>query len=132
MEIISCLGWLILIGICVAFLCNIMPWWLVVLLTFGGMFIYYFFLHSDYYEAPKPIKNQEKVKKDIEESEKGKGEKNTATSNTDNGGNRINVNIGTETYYQKNDDFDYDRYIAAKREEQAAYDDFIASSDMDD
>ena len=96
------------------------------------MFIYYFFLHSDYYEALKPIKNQEKVKKDIDESEKGKGEKNTATSNTDNGGNRINVNIGTETYYQKNDDFDYDRYIAAKREEQAAYDDFISSSDMDD
>ena len=131
MEIISCLGWLILLGICVAFLCNIMPWWFV-LLIFVGMFIYFFFLHSDYYEAPKPIKNQEKVKKDIEESEKGKGEKNTATSNTDNGGNRINVNIGTETYYQKNDDFDYDRYIAAKREEQAAYDDFIASSDMDD
>ena len=136
MEIIACLGWLILLVIVFAFMCCLMPWWLVLLL-FVGIIAFNLFGSNDALfkiqsRPSKPMKNLERVKKEIEERKKAEGGKGTTTHNTNNRVSRTNANIGAGTYYQKNDDFDYDRYIAAQREEQAAYDDFIASLDMDD
>lgn len=131
---IACLGWGILLVIIIAIMCYLMPWWMVLLLVVG-IFIYNFFLRSDALfkiqsRPSRPMKNLERVKKEIEQQKKSKAKKNKTTCNTR--VNRTNANIVADTYYQKDNDFDYDRYIAAKREEQAAYDDYIASMDMDD
>lgn len=45
--------------------------------------------------------------------------------------NRLNILKIEKLRHQQDDNSDYARY-RAKREEQAAYDDFIASLDMDD
>lgn len=136
MEIIACLGWLILLVILVVFMCSLMPWWLV-LLVFGGAFIYniLFPFGSSFNTHRKPykrMKNLERVKKEIEERKKAEAKNGKKHKTNYTNINRTSANISAGTYYQKNDVFDYDRYIAAKREEQAAYDDFIASMDLDD
>ena len=121
---IACLGYGILLVIVFAFMCCLMPWWMV-LLIFVGIIAFNLFwgneaLFKIQSRPSRPNKKKAKVK-----NAKDKTRTNTTV-------NRTNANISAGTYYQKNDDFDYDRYIAAKREEQAAYDDFIASMDMDD
>ena len=121
---IACLGYGILLVIVFAFMCCLMPWWMV-LLIFVGIIAFNLFWGNDALfkiqsRPSRPNKKKAKVK-----NAKDKTRTNTTV-------NRTNANISAGTYYQKNDDFDYDRYIAAKREEQAAYDDFIASMDMDD
>lgn len=133
---IACLGYGILLIIVIAFMCCLMPWWMV-LLIFGVMFLYTFFFSNDALfkiqsRPSKRMKNLERVKKEIEQqknAESKNGENKTARNTHV---SRNNVITGLGTCHQKKDEFDYDRYIAAKREEQAAYDDFIASLDMDD
>ena len=66
-------------------------------------------------------------KKAEEMNKKEKTDRNTKTNK-----NRTNANISAGTYYQKNDNFDYDRYLTAKKEERTAHDDSIASRDMED
>ena len=137
---IACLCWVILFVLVIAFMCCIMPWW-IVLLIFGGAFIYNFFLCNDapfkiQIQPSRPMKNLERVKKEIEQQKKTKKKKQRKGRNTD---YKTSNNMGTTTFrggassshHQVNNNIDYERY-RAYREEQAAYDDFIASLDMDD
>lgn len=100
-------------------MCCIMPWWLV-LLTIGGAFIYNFVIHKDGLFHPT---KRYKPKKEM------KGAKNQSKAKN------VNYNSGAVfgggTTHRTNDAND-DNYIAVRREEQAAYDDFIASLDMAD
>ena len=116
---LACLLWCILLVIVIAFMCRIMPWWLV-LLVVGGAFIYNFVIREDGLFHPteqyKPKKNKKGAK--------NQGKAKTVNHNSD-------AVIGGATTYRTNE-VDYDNYIAARREEQAAYDDFIASLDMAD
>ena len=127
-------------------MCCIMPWWLV-LLIFGGAFIYNFFL-SDVSlfritkNPSKPMKNLERVKKEIEQQKKTEPKKNKQKTQD----NTKNVKIGAATVlggaalahqmrkHNKHNDaaqyYDYEREVY--EEEQAAYDDYIASLDMAD
>ena len=117
---IACLCWVILFVFVVAFMCCIMPWWIVLLVMVVGVV-------SSLINWNQPYVNRSKSKR----SRKQKKGRNTdyKTSN----------NMGTTTFrggvssspHQLNNNIDYERY-RAYREEQAAYDDFIASLDMDD
>lgn len=134
---IACLGWLILLVILIIFMCSIMPWW-IVLLFFGGAFIYNFFLCNDALfkiqsRPSRPMKNLERVKKEIEQQKKAKKKKRKKGRNTDYKTLRTTTFWGdaSSTPNQLNKNIDNERY-RAYREEQAAYDDFIASLDMED
>lgn len=126
---IACLGYGILLVIVFAFMCCLMPWWMV-LLIFVSIIAFNLFWGNDALFKIQSRPSRPKKKKGQQKKAEVKNAKDKTRTNTT--VNRTNANIGAGTYYQKNDDFDSDRYIAAKREEQAAYDDFIASLDMDD
>ena len=98
-----------------------MPWWMVLLIV-GGCFIYNFVIREDGLFHPT---EQYKPKK------KKKGSMNKGKTKNVNHNNRT-ILRDTTAYRTPNTNTDYDSYIAAKREEQAAYDDFIASMDMAD
>lgn len=117
--ILGCLLWCVLLVIVIAFMCCIMPWWLV-LLVVGGAFIYNFVIHKDGLFHPT---------KRYKPKKKKKGAKNLGKARNIN--HNSGAVIGGATTYRTNGD-DYDNYLAAHREEQAAYDDFIASLDMAD
>lgn len=139
---LACLGWCILLVIVIAFMCCLMPWWLV-LIIFGGMFIYVFFLSDDAIFSfksvpPRPMKNLERVKREIAQQKKAEAQKNKNSKSNNTKTTKAKQNTYTPSPYrgntirhQQEDDSDYARYRAI-REEQAAYDDFIASLDMDD
>ena len=109
-----------------------MPWWLVLLIV-GGMFVYNFFLCDDSifkieFSSSRPKKDKKRDEKE-KEQQKTAATKNNASINT--GGYQTNTYQGYTTSHYRNDNLDYERY-RAQAEEQAAYDDFIASLDMDD
>lgn len=106
--------WGILFVIIFAFMCCIMPWWLVLLVIVSGFFCS--FIPSFDSVFTKPKKKLKKIKN------QGKASVVNPTKGTVMGGSTAHRTLNT----------DYDNYIAAKREEQAAYDDFIASMDMAD
>lgn len=116
----------------------ILPWWFFPVTV--GYFLLIECLRNTNFSKPRKSKRQdsmphlEKVKREIEQQKKAKinNVKNKTASKTNANSNRTNANISAGTYYQKNDNYNYDKNIAAKREEQAAYDDYIASLDMDD
>ena len=118
---LACLLYGVLLVIVIAFMCCMMPWWMVLLIV-GGGFIYNFVIRKDGLFHPT---EQYKPKK------KRKRSKNKGKANSINHKNGT-VLRGTTAYRTPNTSTDYDHYIAAKREERAAYDDFIASTDMAD
>ena len=76
---IGCIGWGIMLAICIAMLCVVMPWWLV-LLMIVGIFVYTFCFskHAIFRfksEPPNPMKNLERVKKEIEERKRMEAER---------------------------------------------------------
>ena len=139
---LACICWLILLVFIFVIMCSIAPWW-VVLLLFGSIFFYNFFLGENALfrirkESPRPMKNLERVKREIEEKKKAEAEQNKQSkTDTKPQNNKTKTNMtstipmgGYASSYHHDDDSDYERYRAYK-EEQAAYDDFIASMDMD-
>ena len=124
---IAILGWLLCFIFVIVLLCCIFPWWIVLLM------IVFCILYA-LIPWNQPYVNRSKARKYKSRSEK---RKKTETRNNipqaaiNPGVYRSNANIGASTYIQKDDNFEYERYRAI-REEQAAYDDFIASMDMAD
>lgn len=124
---IAIICWILLFIFLIVFMCSIMPWWLVLLM------IVVFFLYA-IIPWNQPYINRSRAKRYKKRSvqQKKAEPKNNIPKTTNNPRiNRTNANIGAGTYSQKDDNFDYERYRAI-REEQAAYDDFIASMDMAD
>ena len=85
------------------------------------------------------MKNLERVKREIEARKKAEAEQNKQSkTDTKPQSNKAKANVASSipiggyasSYHHADDDSDYERYRAYK-EEQAAYDDFIASMDMD-
>ena len=70
-------------------------------------------------------------KKDKKRGEKEKGTFGTEGTEKTEHTEKTNSYQGPTASHYNNDDLDYERY-RAQAEEQAAYDDFIASLDMDD
>ena len=152
---LACLFCFFLLVIVLVFMCSIMPWWLV-LLMFSVIFIYDFFLVPDSVlyvfdtKRHKPKKKLKKVKSKGKANDVKVGAKtllagaalahqmrkhhehDDAKDNTDEGLDVWDDDLDGIYDYDEYDDYDdYDAEMAAYEEEQAAYDDFIASMDMD-
>lgn len=126
---LACLGWGILLIIAIVILCCFVPWWMVLLLVvvvFLSAFIPWNQPYIDRSKSKKYKSLQKKQKDNTTKKDKQNKESNIV--------NRTNTNTvlgGAALNHYSNNDIDYERLRAIK-EEQAAYDDFIASLDMAD
>ena len=155
---LACLLWGIFLVIIIAIMCCLMPWWLVLLIV-GGGFIYSFLLSPDSLfkidtKQYKPKKKRKKTKNQGKANDANIGagtllagaalahqmrkhhkhdDSNDITDKSvyawDDGMDEL-YDEELDDIYDLEDNADYDNEIAAYEEEQAAYDDFIASMDM--
>ena len=144
---LACLCWGILFVFVIVIMCCLMPWWLVLLVVVGGVLCAFFENGKN-----KTVHNKKRKTKKNKQKKVGK----TNKSNNDAGALLAGAALAHQIRkhhkhdetkdsfreiwdddfkdydYQDIDDIDYDNYIADQIEEQAAYDDYIASMDMAD
>lgn len=152
------LFWGIFLAIVIAILCCIMPWWLVPLIIVGGFIGSFFTGSGSVFNTTNTKRHQKKLKKAKNQGKANevnigagtllagaalahrmwKHHKHNDTKDItddklyawDDGMDEL-YDGELDDIYDYDDNIDYDAERAAY-EEQAAYDDFIASMDMDD
>ncbi len=120
------IGWILFCLIIILIAWSLTPWWLTLTFFVGGIFFSFFLMDSNYLRRSIAKERSKKVKKLMEQQKKSKAQKNKKRRKNKAKIDSSTTNIHAISTHNKTD---YDNY-RSYREEQAAYDDYIASLDM--